>query len=94
MLADIVAATKKLKQYYAREGFVSLRNSDLMILDLDKGAFRLLLLAESVNGTCEAISRGHCASCAASGFEMRCYGPYIKGRHFGFACASRRLLPC
>jgi hypothetical protein len=36
MLADFDAATKKLKQYYAREGFVSLRNSDLMILDLDK----------------------------------------------------------
>lgn len=28
------AATMKLKTYYAREGFVSLRGSDLMILDL------------------------------------------------------------
>jgi GNAT superfamily N-acetyltransferase len=37
MLVDFGAATKKLKQYYMREGFVSLRNSDLMILDLDKG---------------------------------------------------------
>ena len=37
MLADFNAATKKLKKYYAREGFISLRNSDLMILDLDEG---------------------------------------------------------
>jgi len=37
MLADFDVATKKLKQYYAREGFVALRKSDLMILDLDKG---------------------------------------------------------
>lgn len=35
--ADFDAATKKLKKYYAREGFISLRNSDLMILDLDEG---------------------------------------------------------
>jgi hypothetical protein len=37
MLADFNAATKKLKKYYAHEGFVSLKNSDLMVLDLDKG---------------------------------------------------------
>ena len=37
MLADFNAATKKLKKYYAHEGFISLKNSDLMILDLDKG---------------------------------------------------------
>jgi hypothetical protein len=36
MLADFDAATKKLKKYYAREGFISLRDSDLMILDLDE----------------------------------------------------------
>jgi GNAT superfamily N-acetyltransferase len=35
MLADFNAATRKLKKYYAREGFVSLKNSDLMILDLN-----------------------------------------------------------
>ena len=37
VLADFDGATRKLKKYYAREGFVSLRNSGLMILDLDKG---------------------------------------------------------
>jgi len=37
MLANFDAATKKLKKYYAREGFISLRNSDLMILDLNEG---------------------------------------------------------
>jgi hypothetical protein len=37
MVADFNAATKKLKKYYAHEGFVSLKNSDLMVLDLDKG---------------------------------------------------------
>jgi GNAT superfamily N-acetyltransferase len=37
MLANFNAATKKLKKYYAHEGFISLKNSDLMILDLDKG---------------------------------------------------------
>lgn len=37
IVAHFDAATRKLKQYYAREGFVSLRNSDLMVLDLDKG---------------------------------------------------------
>jgi len=30
------AATSKLKKYYAREGFESLKGSDLMILDMDK----------------------------------------------------------
>jgi ribosomal protein S18 acetylase RimI-like enzyme len=34
--ADFRAATAKLKRYYAREGFESLRGSDLMILDLEK----------------------------------------------------------
>jgi hypothetical protein len=35
-IADFRAATAKLKKYYARDGFESLRGSDLMILDLEK----------------------------------------------------------
>jgi GNAT superfamily N-acetyltransferase len=36
VLTELRAATAKLKKYYTREGFVSLRGSDLMILDLEK----------------------------------------------------------
>ena len=34
--AKMRSATEKLKRYYARAGFVTLRGSELMILDLDK----------------------------------------------------------
>jgi hypothetical protein len=34
--ADFRAAAVKLRKYYAREGFESLRGSDLMILDLER----------------------------------------------------------
>ena len=33
---EFSAATSKLKNYYAGEGFESLQGSDLMILDLEK----------------------------------------------------------
>jgi hypothetical protein len=36
VLAEFRGAAAKLKKYYASEGFVSLRGSDLMILDLEK----------------------------------------------------------
>jgi hypothetical protein len=36
MLADFNAATRKLKKHYAREGFVSLKGSDLMIFDMNQ----------------------------------------------------------
>jgi hypothetical protein len=34
-VTEFRAATAKLKNYYAREGFVSVKGSDLMVLDLD-----------------------------------------------------------
>jgi len=89
-------AKRELSDYFRKEfraeAFVDMQPIS-SAAHLRRGASRLLLLGESVNGRRETISRRHCAGCDASGFEMRCYRLYIKGRHFGFAFATRKLLP-